>query len=424
MTRADRLRLALAAGSSILVAAPVSAQLPPSTGADPEAATTGGELADEGGPSTYVNFDASVGYASNPFLDFGDDTGSLFGRISAFAAHEWRSERSETRLSAFVENTTYAQHYGSEQIFDLQAATVYDANERLRLFGRLGFSGDLSGQLGTRFVDTPGRPPSPEPGVPPPPEFDPDFAALNGRQYRLTGQAGATMDVGTRDTVTISGGAERVFHTNDRDDLDYMMLFATGAYDHQLSERSAVGGRIGIQHANYHGADNYVLTITPQITGRTMLSEDWEASGAVGLAFAKERTPDEGSDTSTNLSFEGTICRTSPSERFCARAARYQQTNTAANLTTTSSIGVEYFNRLDAVQTIQAGASFVRYAGSAFEDDGTYMQASGTYTRQLNDRMFAGANLAARKFSDKGGPDPRPDFSGSLFVRYRLGDLL
>ena len=52
----------------------------------------------------------------------------------------------------------------------------------------------------------------------------------------------------------------------------------------------------------------------------------------------------------------------------------------------------------------------------------TYYRAAAAYTRRISDRWFGGVNLAARKLT-QAGPDPKTDFSASLFLRYRLGDL-
>ncbi len=69
---------------------------------------------------TTLDLSAGIGVSTNPSLQVGG-TSSAFGRVSALGAHEWRSERTSTSLSAYVENTTYLKGYGSKQIFDLGA---------------------------------------------------------------------------------------------------------------------------------------------------------------------------------------------------------------------------------------------------------------------------------------------------------------
>ena len=105
--------------------------------------------------STYADIDAGLGYATNPNLVFGPNAGSGFGRISARGVHAWRTERSSSSVSGFVENSTYFRKYGNTQIFSVSGATDYRASESLRLFGNVGFSGDLGGQLQSRFAAVP-----------------------------------------------------------------------------------------------------------------------------------------------------------------------------------------------------------------------------------------------------------------------------
>jgi hypothetical protein len=60
-------------------------------------------------------------------------------------------------------------------------------------------------------------------------------------------------------------------------------------------------------------------------------------------------------------------------------------------------------------------------AGRTFSSSSYYRAAAG-YTRRISDRWFGGVNLAARKLAQS-GPDPQADFNGSLFIRYRFGDV-
>ena len=49
---------------------------------------------------TFVDLQAGLGYSTNPLMQVGNAVGSGFGRVSAFGFHGWKSERSETNLSA------------------------------------------------------------------------------------------------------------------------------------------------------------------------------------------------------------------------------------------------------------------------------------------------------------------------------------
>ena len=59
--------------------------------------------------------------------------------------------------------------------------------------------------------------------------------------------------------------------------------------------------------------------------------------------------------------------------------------------------------------------------GSTFSRS-NYYRAAADYTRKIGGRLFAGVNVSARKVTEA-GLDPDADFSGSLFIRYRFGDV-
>jgi hypothetical protein len=374
---------------------------------------------------TYLDLTASLGYASNPFLEFDNSNGSFFGRASARGLHSWGDERGRTTLTGFVEGTTYFNDYGLKSIFSVNADTNRQVSEKVTVFGSLGFSGDLSGQLGNRFLYTPGQVIVPDPTLPPTPVpvQDPTLFSFAGRQYQLYGQAGASFRTSERGSLTVSGGAQHIFYSDPFLD-DYTTVFGNAAYNHQVSERTTVGFSLGAQHTGYDDSSDSSTIINPALTAHFLLSEDWDASASVGVSFSNfERIT--GDSNSTDLSFDGSICHTSETERLCGRVARYTQSQSRNSIVTTSSVGVNWFKRLDEDQTIQLAASYIHYS-SDFEVldnlDSNYFDLAGSYSRKIGNRLSAGADLTARKLAQD-GPDPEMDISGSLFIRYRLGDI-
>lgn len=374
---------------------------------------------------TYVDVTAGAGYSTNPLLRFSRDVSSAFGRLSAMLRHTRTGERSASSFSAYVENNSYLREYGSRQNFSLDANTQYQASETTKLFGSLGFSADLAGQLSNRFTSVPTAPPIIDPLLPPGTVVDPDLFAFAGRQYRLNGQVGASMEVDERSSVTLSGGAERVFFSGDFID-DYTTAFASAEYARKLSERTTAGARINVNRTEYDGSDARTTIVNPELTLRTQLSPSLEATGAIGVTFARQKDDLGDSDSSANLSLNGSLCRTSETERLCGRVSRYATNSAGGILVTNSSLGVDWFKRLDRVQTIQLSASAVRYSTDGpilGNDKSTFYRAAATYDRKLNDRLSYGADLSFRSLAVT-GPDPDKDLTGSVFVRYRLGDIL
>lgn len=388
---------------------------------------------------TYVDLTGSVGYSSNPGLTLRDDASSVFGRVSANGVHSWRTERSSTSLSAFLENSYYPNRYGNKQIFDLNASTSYQTSETVRVFGGLSFSGDFGGQLGTRFIGTPviapatptpADPNAPAPTITPDPVIlppttvvDPDLVALTGRQYRLSGNAGVSIRPNERDTWTVSAGAHRLFYTS-ADDRDYTTYALSGAYSRQLNERLSVGVRTSVVRADYPG-DSSTTSFSPQVTVSALLAEQWSANAALGVTY-RSREIDGDSNGSFGLALDASVCRSFERSRFCGRVSRYNQNTVAADLLTTTSVGVDYSQTIDQNSSVQLSASAIRYGGRQVLDrmvSSTYFVTSGAYNRRINDRLTGGVNASARKLNQF-GPNPDSDVSASVFLRYRLGDLL
>ena len=417
MKSAWKLRLAATAGSIALWSPAAVAQDTPADSADAPAATANRS-------ATYLDLTAGLGYSSNPRMEFGDSTGSAFGRVSARGFHSIAGERTSGSVTGFVEASSYFQDYGLESIFALEGNISHQASEKVTVFGSAGFTGDISGQLSNRFLYTPPDVVVPDPNIPPPVTVeDPDLFGFAGRQYSMYGQVGASIRVSERGRVNVSGGAKRIFYSEDLLN-DYTSLFGTVSYDHTLSERTSLGASVMVDHTNYDNSSDTTTIINPTVYVRTQLDENWEATAALGVSFAKvERFGD--TDNSTNFSADGSICRTTATERLCARLAQYSSASATEGLVTTSSLGVDWFKRLDVNQTIQLSASAVRYEiDDPIFDTGPshHYRVAASYSRRINDRLSAGADLGARTLR-LDGPDPDADFSGSLFVRYRLGDL-
>ena len=420
MNKTRKLWLAASAGAIALWGSPALAQ----TVTEDEMAQDVLDASAVRRNSTYVDLTGSLGYSTNPMLRTVDSQSSIFGRASARGVHVWNGELSSTSLSGFVEGTTYFNDYGVKSIFSLSGDTQRQVSETVSLFGSIGASGDLAGQLSNRFLYVPPLPEVPVEGEPPPVTVDdPDIFSFSGRQYRLYAQGGAAIRTGPRGNLSFSGGAQRIFYTDEFFD-DYTTIFANGAYNHSLSDRTTVGFNVGARRTDYDNSSDNSTIINPGISIRTRLSEHWDASAGVGVSFSDvERTGN--SSNSTSLSFNGSLCNTTENDRFCGRVSRYANSTSRSALVTTTSVGVDWFRKLDAAQTIQLSASVARYVADDELDENfktNHFRLAGSYSRRVSGRLSAGADVGLRSLR-RDGPDPDTDVSGSLFVRYRLGDL-
>lgn len=377
--------------------------------------------------TTFLDLTASVGYSTNPFFEFDNSNGSFYGRASARGVHSWGSETGQTTLTGYVEGTTYFNDYGLKSIFQVTGDTQQRVSETVTVFGNAGFRGDLSGQLGNRFLYTPGQVIVPDPNLPPVPVpvQDPTLFSFAGRQYDVYGQAGASIRTSERGSITLSGGAHHYFYTSSFLN-DYTTIFGNASYNHQLSQRATVGVMVGAHHTEYNGLDDQSTIIDTAATARLLLSESWDLNGSVGVSFSNYDRTVGGNGSATNLSLDAALCHTTQTERFCGRVARYTENQSRNSLVTTNTVGLNWFKLLDANQSIQLAASYIHY-NSNFQLLGDvnsdYFDFTGSYARNFkNPRLSGGVDLSFRKLVQT-GPDPDMDLSGSLFVRYRLGDL-
>lgn len=379
---------------------------------------------------TYADIDVGVGYATNPLLAVGESAGRTFGRIGARLVHQRRSVRSSTLLSGYVENSTYTGSYGSTQLAGLAARHEFAASEKVSVYGDVNASYDEGGQLATRLVTVPTieQPITDLPSLPGAPL---DYYSLTGRTYHLSGQLGSRIKTSLRDSATVRGGYSRTARRGTGFDSDQSDLFGSAGYDRQLSERATVGAMVTARTSHFEAdgdePDGDTRVITPQITGSVLLSERTRVAGAVGVSIAKVETGTT-SESSVGLAANVSLCRTGEFDLLCGAVSRDQQVATVAGPANSLAASLTYSRKLSARETLALSAVAARYSGGSPVDpdlqihSNRSISASVVYTRTLSSRLSGGATIAARKVS-RSGPDPRADVSGSIFLRYRLGDL-
>ena len=417
----------LATGTALaLSATPAFAQesTRPSTSTEPSTSISPlvAALAPASGNADYIDLEGSLGWASNPLVRTANSQSSIFGRASVRGVHAWSNERSASAISGYLEGTTYFNEYDIRSIFSLNANHTQRISETATIYGSAGLNGDLSGQLSNRFFNVP--PFVPDPGNPLPPTVDdPDLFSFNGRSYRIFGQGGVSIQTGERSGVGLSGGVTRAIFTNDLLD-DYTTMFARGSYRLTLSERTNVGATLGLTRTQYDGSDDHSTIVNPAATLSTQLSETLSAQASVGVSFARvERGATE--TRSTNLSVNASLCRRAETESLCGRVLRNSHTSASSRLVTTNTIGVDWSKKLDATQSVQLSASAIRYVTEDVlnqNQNTTYFRLAASYSRMISQRMSGGVSIAGRSLHRK-GTDSDTDISGTVFIRYRIGDL-
>jgi hypothetical protein len=358
---------------------------------------------------------------------------SAFARLSLLALHSWNSELGSTSISGYVENTTYVRGgYGSKQIFNLNARTRQVVSEKATVFGDLSFSGDIAGQLSNRFV-TPvpvGTPPPPD--INPLPGTNPELFNFSGRQYRLMGTVGASIATSARSSISLSAGATHGFFTGSNKASDYSTYQGSLGYNHQLSEPTWIGANVSVSREDFAGS-NYANVINTSATMRTQLGQNIRANGSIGILAVYDHRAGVNSH-SYSPSFTGSICASGERSSLCANISRdasvplgFGQNQGSRGASINTNLGVNYSRSLGPDGTIRAvltatrDSTAERILNTKFTN--TYVTGLAGYDRKVGARLFAGVSAGARKLYQN-GPDPRMDFNASLYLRYRLGDLL
>ena len=374
---------------------------------------------------SYIDLQAGLGYSTNPLLVAGDTTGSAFGRVSAFGYYGTTSERSMTSISGYVENSSYFRRYSNKQAFSLDAKTSRSISKLVRLFGDVSFTGDSGAQLSSRFYGVPAGSVALDPTAPGSLlAVSPDLYGLTRQQYRLSGQVGASVTLSARDTLTGAIGAQHLFASGSNNNLSYTQYDGSLAYDRQINERLSLGGRIIGQTAHFPGRGT-ISSAGPQATVHARLSDDWDATAALGFVNTREDLGAlGGTHSSIDLAFDGSLCRNVQYQRFCGRVSRRTQSSLIGAAPTSTSAGLDYYRRLGARDTIQASVDIVRssFRLGGSNERSTFYSLASSYDRKVNDRMSVGANAAVRKLT-RVASSPKADVGGSVFIRYRLGDV-
>lgn len=397
---------------------------PPAPATDTSTASTGPQV----GTLTFVDLDAGVGYSTNPVQRNSGSSGAGYGRFSVRGVHTRVSTRTTTSISAFAQEAVYSRRNGGQLSADLRASHTARVSERFSVYGSAQGSFDKGGQLDTRVLASPGVPIVP--GDIQPPVILPggDILSLSGRQYRLMASVGGSYVLSARDSMNFSSGIQHVVSKNGSFDTRYTTIPLSIGYDRTLSVRTAVGVQAVYQHTDYNGPSSFE-SFSPRLTLRQALSERMNLSASLGPSFSSSSN---GSTTrhSTGIAGDLNICSaTGERSSFCGTLGISQQAATSVGATKSITAGLSYSRRLDANQTLRLAVDANRYSrptllvtGPSFSH-ATYVRAAADYSRRIDGgRWFGGATLAARKFTQT-GPDPKMDFSGSLFIRYRLGDI-
>jgi hypothetical protein len=410
--------LALVAALAAQATEPSGTRTPPA-----DAATNG--VSNQQGTINFVEFEAGAGYSSNPQQDIAGSTGAGFGRFSIHGVHSRVSSRTATSISALAQESIYTRN-GSNFSAHVQANHSAQVSERFSIYGSVEGSIDKGGQLDSQIVGNPLVPGVP--GTQQPPILLPGQNALfvRGRTYSLRADAGGSLALSTLDSLHFNSGVQYLDSKSGVFTTHYTTIPLSLGYDRRLSSRTSVGGAVQYQHTAYDGPRSF-WDVSPRLTIHQALSEQMTLSASFGPSFATNKNGLT-TDHSTGLAGDLSLCSLGKHSDFCGTVSLSQQVATAFGTSKSISANINYSRRLDANQTLRFSVDGSWYSSPnslvtvTSLSNATYVHGAADYSRRFGSRWFGGAAIGARKLTQP-GPDPKMEFSGSLFIRYRLGDL-
>jgi len=377
------------------------------------------------GSTNFVELEAAAGYSTNPRQDIIGSTGSGFGRFSITGVHSTVSARTTTMISALAQENVYTSN-GSNFSAHVRAYHTAHVSEHLNVYGTLEGSIDKGGQLDNQILGNPlgpGIPSTPQPIVLLPGQ---DSLFVRGRTFRVRADGGGSIALSELDSLHLRSGFEYLDSKSALFTTRYTTIPVAFGYDRTLGTRTTVGLEVQYHHTDYSGSRSF-WDISPRLTVTRRLAEQTNLSASFGPSFATNKDV-TGTQHSTGVAGDLSICSSSERSDFCGTVSLSQQVATAFGTSKSISANIHYSRRLDANQTLRFSVEGNRYSSSrtlvtvnSFSN-ATYVRGAADYSRRFGSRWYAGATVAARKLVEP-GPDPKMDFSGSLFIRYRLGDI-
>lgn len=377
------------------------------------------------GSINFVDLEAAVGYSTNPRQELVGSTGAGFGRFSINGVHSTVSARSTTLISALAQQNVYSRN-GSNFSAHVRAYHTAQVSERVNIYGSVEGSIDKGGQLDSQIVGNPlvtGIPATPQPVVLLPGQ---DSLFVRGRTFRVRADGGASFALSDLDSVHFNTGLEYLDSKSDLFTTHYTTIPASFGYDRTLGTRTTVGFEVQFHHTDYSGSRTF-WDISPRLTLTRKLSEQMNLRASVGPSFSTNKDS-LGTQHTTGVAGDLSLCSSNERSDFCGTVSLSQQVATVFGSARAVSANIRYSRRLDANQTLRLTVDGSWYSNSrslvtvnSFSN-ARYVRGAADYSRKFGNRWYGGATVAARKLIEP-GPDPKMDFSGSLFIRYRLGDI-
>lgn len=359
----------------------------------------------------------SGGYASNPYgLGSSAGAATLTGEFAPSVTIA--APTGESRLFGRVAHTEYSRRYGGTTDYSVGATALRNLSELTSITGTAGYNSSI--RNGLFPVLDPSIPINPNDPI----AVDPTAGAgLAQRTEALNGALSLRTSLSARDSLSFAARGAHVRFPGSLAPNAYDSYGGSVSYSRSIGPATSIGVSFDVGHVNYVTLPSDSTQYSPSLTYSTRLAERVSLDLSAGVTISQFEQL-VGRDSSTSFSGSLGLCYIGDVSRACLNASRRVSANSLSGTSTVTSFGANYSVSLSPRSSLSGNLAYAqaRALAGVGGQDSDYGYGNVSYSRQILERLSAVVTVS---YSDSSNSfvNPRPNFSGSVGVRYRLGEL-
>lgn len=370
----------------------------------------------------YGDVTARAGYASNPFLQPGDDTGSFYGEVLFTPSYTLSDALSTTEIAANLRFTDYFEGYNSTESYGLTARHQHKIDELTDGSLSINFDSSVLGEQEI-LLGVPGEPNIPDPTDPNAPGTpgevpDIDLFGTAQRQSVLGVEGSLNRRLSALDSIRLQTGASRTWYESPLAN-DFRSYDASVAYTRTISDRATAGLSVSANWTDYDNVNGDAAIYSPRLTFTRRFSSSLSLDASLGAQFIEKKGP--GGD-STGFSGSLSLCRSNLRSSLCLTASREAGASGAGSIREQTSASLSYSYRLAEYDSLRANVSYGKSGSSGTDPGSEYLNSDVSWERRINQRLLGGVNVAYRNIYGT-SQSTSGDVNAQVFLRVSLGQL-